>query len=119
MKAEGCRVLIPFHTMSLYGMERAVIETFDLLRPQVEPHFVMSLTPRQMKLPVLGEIEHRGLGFSFLSDRTGWPRIGRPRSLKDAWRMIVAMIRGNLDVLKASRNQDIIYLPSIQYFYFA
>jgi glycosyltransferase involved in cell wall biosynthesis len=113
------RILIPFNTVSLYGMERGVIETFDLLRPEVEPHFLLSLTTRQRTLPVLAEIERRGLECSFFSDKKGWPKIGRPRSLKDAWQMSIAMIRGNLDVLKASRKKDSIYLPSIQYFYFA
>ena len=36
----SCRVLIPFPTPHLYGMERAVIEIFDALRPDVEPCFV-------------------------------------------------------------------------------
>jgi len=113
------RVLIPFNTISLYGMERGVIETFDLLRPEFEPHFLLSLTTRQRTLPVLAEIERRGLECSFFSDKKGWPKIGRPRSLKDAWPMSIAMIRGNLDVLKASRAKEAIYLPSVQYFYFA
>jgi glycosyltransferase involved in cell wall biosynthesis len=112
------RVLIPFNTVSLYGMERGVIETFDLLRPEVEPIFLMSLTTRLMNLPVLEEIERRGLSYSFFSDKKGWPKIGRPRSLKDVWRMSIAMIRGNLDVLKAARGHDFIYVASVSYFYF-
>ena len=33
------RVLVVFNAVSLYGMERATIETFDLLRPEVEPFY--------------------------------------------------------------------------------
>lgn len=116
---EMIRVLIPFNTVSLYGMERGVIETFDLLRPAVEPHFLLSLTTRRNELPVRAEIERRGLGVSYFSDRKGWPKIGKPRSLAEAWQMTVAMVRGNIDVLRASRGMDILYLASVSYFYFA
>lgn len=119
MNTKTLRVLIPFNTVSLYGMERGVIETFDLLRPEVEPHFLLSLTTRRNELPVLAEIERRGLGFSYFSDRNSWSRIGRPRSLAQTWRMTIAMIRGNLDVLRASRGKDGLYLPGVSYFYFA
>ena len=33
------RVFVVFGTIFLYGMERAVIETFDCLRPEVEAVF--------------------------------------------------------------------------------
>ena len=113
------QVLIPFNTVSLYGMERGVIETFDLLRPEVEPHFLMSYTTQRLNLPVLAEIKRRSLAHSLFSDKMGWPRIGRPSSIRDVWGMTVAMILGNRDVLKAARGKDIIYIPSVSYFYFA
>ena len=40
--AGPCRVFVPFTTPFLYGMERAVIELFDALRPDVEPYFLHS-----------------------------------------------------------------------------
>lgn len=112
-------MLIPFNTVSLYGMERGVIETFDLLRPEVTPHFLLSYTTRRRNLPILAEVERRGLNHSFFSDKTDWPKIGWPRSWRQFRDMTGAMIRGNLDVLRASRGKEIIYLPSVHYFYFA
>ena len=113
------RVLIVFNTVFLYGMERQVIESFDLLRPEVEPHFLLSYTTYRKQLPLLTEIERRGLEHSFFSDRTDWPKIGRPRSLRQAWQMAMAMIKGNRDVLRRSLDCDAIYLPATGYGYFA
>lgn len=100
-------------------MERGVIETFDLLRPTVKAHFLLSDATRRHNLPVLGEIRGRGLDHSFFSDTTDWPRIGRPRTFSDCRQMVIAMIRGNRDVLRAARGKDFIYIPSLNYFYFA
>ncbi|MFI5089794.1 MAG: glycosyltransferase family 4 protein [Terriglobales bacterium] len=113
------RVLIVFNTVFLYGMERQVIESFDLLRPEVEPHFLLSYTTYRKQLPLLTEIERRGLEHSFFSDRTDWPKIGRPRSLRQTWQMAMAMIKGNRDVLRRSLDCDAIYLPATGYGYFA
>ncbi|MGA9207021.1 MAG: hypothetical protein WB347_04415, partial [Terriglobales bacterium] len=44
------RILIVFNTVFLYGMERQVIESFDLLRPEVEPHFLLSYTTYRKQL---------------------------------------------------------------------
>ena len=113
------RVLIVFNTVALYGMERQVIELFDLLRPEVEPHFLLSYTTYRKQLPLLTEIERRGLAHSFLSDRIDWPKIGCPHSLREAWRMAVAMVKGNRDVLRRSLACDAIYLPAWGYGLFA
>jgi glycosyltransferase involved in cell wall biosynthesis len=113
------RVLILFNTVALYGMERSVIETFDLLRPEVEPHLLMSYTTKRENLPVLTEVKKRNLPHSFFSDWTSWPRIQKPKSWREVWPLFVTMLRGNRDVLKAARHHDVIYVPSIQYFYFA
>src|SRR5438477_2275749 len=119
MRTNKPRVLIVFNAgATAYGMERAVIETFDLLKPEVEPHFLMSYTTKRLDLPILREIKERGLSHSFLSDWTDWPRIGKPKSPREAWAMFLAMIRGNFDVLKAARGKDYIYIPSVSYFYF-
>ena len=118
-RAKPIRVLIVFNTVFLYGMERQVIESFDLLRPEIEPHFLLSYTTYRKQLPLLTEIERRGLKHSFFSDRKDWPKIGRPRSLRQAWRMAVAMIKGNRDVLRQARGCDAIYLPAWGYGLFA
>lgn len=119
MASKPVKVLIPFNTISLYGMERGVIETFDLLRPDVKPHFLMSHTTQRLSLPVLAEVNGRRLDHSFFADFADWPRIERPRSLLHAFNLLLTMIRGNLDVLRASLQIDVIYLSGIQYFYFA
>ena len=113
------RVLIVFNSIALYGMERQVIELFDLLRPEVEPHFLLSYTTYRKKLPVLEEIERRALEHSFFSDGSEWPKIGRPHSLRQAWQMAVAMIKGNRDVLRCSFDCEAIYLPAWGYGLFA
>ncbi len=117
--APPVRVLIVFNSIALYGMERQVIELFDLLRPEVEPHFLLSYTTYRKQLPLLTEIERRGLEHSFFSDRTDWPKIGRPRSLRQAWQMAMAMIKGNRDVLRRALDCDAIYLPAWGYGLFA
>lgn len=112
------KVLIVFNAGAVvYGMERGVIDTFDMLRPEVEPHFLMSYTTKRLDLPILKEIKERGFSHSFFSDWTDWPRIGRPKSVRDAWAMAVAIIRGNRDVLRAARDKDFIYLPGFNYLY--
>jgi glycosyltransferase involved in cell wall biosynthesis len=113
------KILIVFNTVSLYGMERAVIETMDLLRPEITPHFLLSYTTHRLNLPLLSEIKRRNLSYSFYSDKKGWPTLGKPKSLRHFFLMILTTLKGNLDVLRASRNHDIIYLPGIRYFYFA
>ena len=113
------KVLIPFNTVSLYGMERGVIETFDLLRPEIDAHFLLSYTIREMNLPLLAELQGRGLEYSFFSDLQGWPRIAKPRSIIDCWKMVRAMVLGNRDVFKAAKDKDVIYLPGDRYFLFA
>ena len=119
MAGKPIRVLIPFNTVSLYGMEHGVIETFDLLRPEVEAHFLLSQTTRRLDLPVLDEIRRRGLKYSFFNDDSGWVRVGKPRSLTYLYKMLVGVVVGNIDVFKARADHDMIYLPSTAYFYFA
>jgi glycosyltransferase involved in cell wall biosynthesis len=113
-------VLIVFNAgANMYGMERAVIESFDLLRPEVKPHFLMSFTTHRIGLPILDQIRSRKLDHSFFSDKTDWPRVGRPKSLLELWRMAIAIIKGNKDVMKASQGKDVIYIPGIPYLYYA
>jgi glycosyltransferase involved in cell wall biosynthesis len=106
-------VLVIFGGVALYGMERGVIETFDLLRPEVEPHFLISRTPRRMGLPVFDEIENRKFSYSFLSDHKGWERLGKPKSLSQLYKILVGLVRGNLDAFREVRHHEILYLPGL------
>lgn len=106
-------VLVIFGAAALYGMERGVIEIFDLLRPEVEPHFLISRTPRRLGLPIFGEIERRELPYSFLSDYKGWERLGKPRSLSQLWKMLFGLWRGNIDALREVRSHEILYIPNL------
>jgi glycosyltransferase involved in cell wall biosynthesis len=113
------RTLVIFGAVALYGMERGVIETFALLRPEVEPHFLISQTPRRLRLPLFQEIEKHGFSHSFLSDKDGWERIGKPRSVRQLWEMIVGLVRGNIDAFRAVHHQEILYLPNLFAVYYA
>ncbi|MGE0406024.1 MAG: glycosyltransferase family 4 protein [Candidatus Korobacteraceae bacterium] len=113
------RVLVVFNTPHLYGMERAVIELFDFLRPEVEAKFLLTYTSLRLRLPLLDLIQQKQLPYIFLSDRQGWPRISKPRSLREAWKIVSALVRGNWDTLCAARRHDAIYLPGFPYAFLA
>jgi glycosyltransferase involved in cell wall biosynthesis len=59
------------------------------------------------------------LKHSFFSDRADWPRIGKPKSLAEALPIASAMLKGNRDVWSAARDADVIYVASLNYFYFS
>jgi hypothetical protein len=107
------KILVVFGASSLYGMERGVIEIFDLLRPEVEPHFLISRTPQQLGLPLFAEIERRKLDYSFFSDYKGWARLGKPKSLSHSRKMLWGMWKGNIDVLRKIRCQEVLYIPNL------
>jgi glycosyltransferase involved in cell wall biosynthesis len=94
-------------------MERAVIDTFDLLQPEVEPHFLISQTPKRLGLPVFDEIERRKFSYTFLSDKNGWERLAKPRSMAHLWRMLTGVVKGNVDTLKAIRHHEALYIPNL------
>ncbi len=119
MNPPPLRLLIPFPAASLYGMERSVIELFDLLRPNIAPHFLVSRTLAQRKMPLLAEIHRRGFDHSFFSDTTPWPKCQRPRSCAHLIRMLTTVVIGNCDVLRASKGKDALYLPGLSYVYYA
>lgn len=113
------RMLIIFGGVALYGMERGVIETFDLLRPEVEPHFLISQTPRRLGLPLFDEINRRGFSYSFLSDHNGWERLGRPRSLSQLFRILAGLFRGNVDSLREVQSHEMLYVPNLYAGYYS
>ena len=94
-------------------MERAVIETFDYLRPEVSPHFVQSKCIYDRDLPVIRELQRRQLPFSLLPDKKGWPRFGIPRSLQEAFGMLTAFFKGNLYLFRAAKSSQTLYAPSL------
>ena len=107
------RVFVPFVTPFLYGMERAVIELFDALRPEVEPYFLQSNRIFQMQLPIIREMTRRRFSIQLLPDQTHWERLAKPRSLKHLFQMIVASIRSNFAILRGVRGKDVLYVPGI------
>src|SRR6266498_464371 len=115
----GLSVLVIFGAGALYGMERGVIEIFDLLRPDVEPHFLISRTPRRLSLPIFEEIQRRKFSHTFLSDYNGWERLGKPRSIPIFCTMLVGLLRGNLDALREVRRHRVLYVPNLYAAYYS
>jgi len=111
--ARVTKVFIPLITPYLYGMERAVIELFDALRPKVEPYFLQSNRIFQRESPIVGEMKRRGFSVQLLPDRTDWERLAKPRSLKHFVQMTIAAIRSNLAILNGMRGKDVLYVPGI------
>ena len=107
------RVLIPLTTPFLYGMERAVIELFDSLRPAVEPSFLQSNRIFQRQPPIIREMTRRGFSIELLPDVTDWERIAKPRSLKHLCQMITAFVRCNLGIFTCVRGKDVLYVASV------
>ena len=107
------RVFIPLVTPFLYGMERAVIELFDALRPAVEPYFLQSNRIFQRQPPIIREMIRRGFSIELLPDVTDWERLARPRSLRHLCQMIVTSVRCNVAIFRGVRNKDLLYVPSI------
>jgi len=106
-------VFVPLVTPFLYGMERAVIELFDALRPEVEPYFLQSNRIFERRPPIIEEMVRRGFSMELLPDRTDWERLAKPRSLKHLMRMVTACVRSNLATLKGVRRKDVLYVPGI------
>jgi glycosyltransferase involved in cell wall biosynthesis len=96
-------------------MERAVIETFDALRPETEPCFVQGSLIYAAGLPVIEEMRRRGLNIALLPDKRHWPQIGKPQSIRHFGQMLKAAVVVNLAILKAAWKKDVLYVPSISY----
>lgn len=107
------RVFVPLVTPFLYGMERAVIELFDSLRPAVAPHFLQSNRIFQRQPPIIREMARRRFSVQLLPDQTDWERPAKPRSFRHLCQMVVASIRSNKAVLDGVRGKDVLYVPSI------
>lgn len=96
----------------LYGMERSVIERFEVLRPDIEPYFLLTYTIRRLRLPLLDAIVESKFDHAFLSDREGWSTLRKPRSLFELLRIVYTIVRGNIDTLRYSFGKDVFYMPS-------
>jgi glycosyltransferase involved in cell wall biosynthesis len=113
------RVLVVFNTLCFYGMERSVIETFDLLRPEVVPHFLIPQSNERYHTGPLCEIRKRNFSFSFFSDTWDWPRVGKPRSLAYAVKLCWSVVLANWDVLRNCVHNDVVYLPAVSSAYYS
>jgi glycosyltransferase involved in cell wall biosynthesis len=111
--AAATRVFVPLVTPYLYGMERAVIELFDSLRPTVEPYFLQSNRIFQRQPPIIREMTRRGFSIQLLPDDTDWERLAKPRSFKHLCQMVAAAVRSNSAIFKGARGKDVLYVPSI------
>ena len=111
--ARPCRVFIPFTTPFLYGMERAVIELFDALRPNVEPYFLQGSLIFRDQPPVIREMLSRRFSICLLPDKHHWPRLARPRSIRHFYEMLKASLRVNIAIFKGARSKDVLYVPGI------
>jgi glycosyltransferase involved in cell wall biosynthesis len=111
--ARPCRVFIPFTTPFLYGMERAVIELFDSLRPDVEPYFLQGSLIFRDRPPVIGEMLSRRFSISLLPDKHHWPRLARPKSVRHLYEMLKASLQVNIATVKGARNKDVLYVLGI------
>lgn len=107
------RVFIPLVTPFLYGMERAVIELFDALRPGVEPYFLQSNRIFQRQPPIIREMTRRGFSIQLLPDKTDWERLAKPRSFVHLCQMSAAAVRTNIAIFKGACGKDVLYVPSI------
>jgi glycosyltransferase involved in cell wall biosynthesis len=99
-------------------MERAVIEIFDHLRPDVTPYIVQSEWVHDRDLPVIQELRRRKIPFSMLPDKKGWPRLGKPKSLKEFLGIVTSFLSGNFSLAKAMRGKDALYSASLYGAYF-
>lgn len=113
------RVLIVFNTLCFYGMEHSVIETFDILRPDIVPHFLIPRSTERYQTELLREIRRRNFSYSFFSDIWDWPRVGRPRSLVHAAKLLCSIALANWDVLKQCSRHDVLHLPIASSAYYA
>ena len=107
----GERVLVVFVTPFLYGMERAVIETFDRLRPEIDAHFVQSSRIVERNPPVVREMRRLGFSMTLLPDKEDWDPPAEPRSLRHLFGMVYALVRSNITILKAARGRNILFVP--------
>jgi hypothetical protein len=111
--AAATRVFVPLVTPYLYGMERAVIELFDSLRPTVEPYFLQSNRIFQRQPPIIREMTRRGFSIQLLPDVTDWERFAKPRSFKHLCQMVAAALRSNIAIFKGVRGKDVLYISGI------
>lgn len=118
MKAQKpIKVFVTLVTPYLFGMERSVIQRFELLQPEIKAQFMLTYTVYRLKLPILSEIEKANISYSFLSDKNDWPTPRKPRSFTEAVSILKAILLSNRDTLLASGGKDIFYIPSLRAIY--
>jgi hypothetical protein len=96
-------------------MERSVIETFEVLQPDVQPIFHHeSRECPAIERPCWRKCEAVRITVPLLQRHRDWPRFGKPRSCERRDRDSEPRSSlGNLDVLRAARDADALYLPIV------
>lgn len=112
-------ILVVLNSICLYGMERAIFETFDLLRDQVNARFLIPRANERYQTAMFAELQAASFLYSFFGDTRDWPRIGKPKSLRHLWRMLWSLGRANVDVMKHIRQSRALYLPNIVCVYYS
>ena len=110
---EPTRVLIVFNTLCFYGMERATMDIFDILRPDVAPLYLTTRSNERYDTAVLRELKKRNFSLAFFHDTWDWPRLGKPHSLVELMRMLWCLVIANCDVFRLCLRSDVIYLPTV------
>lgn len=118
-KKKSVRVFVSFVTPFLYGMERSLIERFEILQPEIQSHFLMTYATFRLNLPVLDAVRKAGISYSFLNDRKDWQMLRKPRSILEAITVLRTLILANRDIFKSSIGEDIFYMPSLRTPYLA
>ena len=115
------RVLVVLNSLGIgfYGLERQVIETFDALRPSIDPVILIPQAAARYRTPMYDELQRRGFALRMFSDTHDWPRIGKPASLREAFGIARAILRANRDVWREAREADCIYVPILSGLYFS
>jgi glycosyltransferase involved in cell wall biosynthesis len=106
------KVLVPCHSLVFYGLERAVLELFDALRPDVEAFFLIHRSAARYSMPIIEQVQKRRFRFDFFHDWWDFPRINRPRSIGQFARLLGSIMVANIDALCHSPGQDAIYITT-------
>jgi glycosyltransferase involved in cell wall biosynthesis len=117
--APPVRVLVVLNSICFYGLERQVIDIFDALRPAVEPIMLIPRAATRYKTNLFSELARRGFTIEYFSDTRDWPRIGKPRSIRQAYEIAVALLSGTRDIWRAAHRAEVIYIPILTGLYFS
>lgn len=113
------RVLVILGSVSLYGMERAVIELFASVRPEIQSTLLIPLSTAVAGTDFYRAITSQSLDVRYFLDKRPWSRLAIPRSTTHARQMIRGLVQGNVDALRASCGAGSMYVPATNHLNFA